>query len=289
MFLPTISPHDPKVVFVACDMTGSYLTSDGGASWRMFNLRGRTTVFAFDPVTPGTLYAYGTGLYRSTDGGLRWQLLYPAPRNVRFVAVTGDHADETLRVADGPQEGITALAVDPADSRTLYAAMGSRGESTLRISSDWGESWQSAGALSDGARAIYIDAASPRTGRTIYVAGNTSVAVRAASNWKAGAPAPGGAFVSASGGFSAPGPAEPKPTPDHLRGHQSRTGHFHRRRRFLALAPAGFANTVGSDLAPSLRDGIRLLQRPEEGRQGVLRRRGHARRRPDVGVSVAGS
>lgn len=207
MFLPTISPHDPKVVFVACDMTGSYLTSDGGANWRMFNLRGRTTVFAFDPVTPGTLYAYGTGLYRSTDGGLRWQLLYPAPRNVRFVAVAGDHADETLRVANGPEESITALAVDPADSRTLYAAMGPRGESTLRISTDWGESWQSAGALSDGARAIYIDAASPRTGRTIYVVGNTGVAVRAPSDWKSGAPAPGGAFVSVSGGFSAPGSA----------------------------------------------------------------------------------
>src|ERR1039457_721539 len=50
-------------------------------------------------------------------------LLCPAPRNVRFVAVAGDHADETLRVANGAQEGITALAVDPADSRTLYAAM----------------------------------------------------------------------------------------------------------------------------------------------------------------------
>ena len=35
---PTISPHDPNVVLVGCDMTGAYITYDGGESWRMFNL-----------------------------------------------------------------------------------------------------------------------------------------------------------------------------------------------------------------------------------------------------------
>jgi len=41
-FIPAISPHDSRRVPVACDMTGSYLTEDGGASWRMFNLGGAT-------------------------------------------------------------------------------------------------------------------------------------------------------------------------------------------------------------------------------------------------------
>ena len=40
MFSPTVSPHDPDFAFVSCDMTGSYITRDGGKSWRMFNLRG---------------------------------------------------------------------------------------------------------------------------------------------------------------------------------------------------------------------------------------------------------
>lgn len=31
-FLPAISPHDPKRVLVACDMTGSYLSDDAGLS-----------------------------------------------------------------------------------------------------------------------------------------------------------------------------------------------------------------------------------------------------------------
>jgi hypothetical protein len=31
-FHPTISPHDPNTVLVACDMTGAYITRDGGRS-----------------------------------------------------------------------------------------------------------------------------------------------------------------------------------------------------------------------------------------------------------------
>ncbi|MGB9606193.1 MAG: hypothetical protein ACPL88_10005, partial [Bryobacteraceae bacterium] len=64
-FLPTISPHDPRRVLVACDMTGSYISHDGGDSWRMFNLRGTTRFFVFDPVEPETIYVYGIGLWRS--------------------------------------------------------------------------------------------------------------------------------------------------------------------------------------------------------------------------------
>ena len=209
MFLPTISPHDSKVVFIACDMTGSYLSSDAGASWRMFNLRGRTEVFAFDPVNPRTMYAYGIALYRSTDGGTRWQLLYPAARDIRTVAVIGDHAEEELRLKSGPEERITALTVDPADSKTIYAAMSvARRETTLKVSTDWGVSWHAAGVLADGARAIYVDRNSPRTDRTLYVAGKTRVAVRRGGVWQSGAPAPGGEFASVSGGFpNAPGSA----------------------------------------------------------------------------------
>src|SRR5205807_759532 len=38
MFHPTASPHDLDTVLVGCDMTGTYITHDGGKSWRMFNL-----------------------------------------------------------------------------------------------------------------------------------------------------------------------------------------------------------------------------------------------------------
>jgi photosystem II stability/assembly factor-like uncharacterized protein len=200
-YLPTISPHNPNVAFVACDMTGSYLTEDAGASWRMFNLRGRTSWFVFDPVKPGTMYAYGIGLYRSADGGKKWNLIYPDPQTVKAVPKVGDHGEEEIETALGPGERISALAVDPADSRTLYAAFVANRQTTLKVSTNWGKSWTAVGALQDGARAIYVDPRSPREHRTVYVAGHSKVAVLEGGTWKEGAPTPGGPFLSVSGGF----------------------------------------------------------------------------------------
>src|SRR6516164_652731 len=57
MFHPTVSPRDLREVLVACDMTGSYITHDGGHSWRMFNLRGPVHFFAFDLQRARTIYA----------------------------------------------------------------------------------------------------------------------------------------------------------------------------------------------------------------------------------------
>jgi photosystem II stability/assembly factor-like uncharacterized protein len=202
MFLPTISPHDANVVFVACDMTGSYLTSDAGKSWRMFNLRGRTSLFAFDPLQPQTMYAYSIGLMRSTDGGLSWQMIYPAPADVRGIALVGDHAEEKVLQISGLQERITALAIDPADSRTLYLAGTSNQQSTLRMSTNWGLTWKVVGSLSSEARAIYVDSHSPPAQRTLYVAGSSKIAVREGGLWREGAAVAGAPFVSLSGGFA---------------------------------------------------------------------------------------
>jgi len=62
LFLPTISPPDPNRILVACDMTGAYISDNGGQSWRMFNLRGQVRLFAFDPYDANTIYAQTTGL-----------------------------------------------------------------------------------------------------------------------------------------------------------------------------------------------------------------------------------
>src|SRR6516162_6725574 len=95
MFNPTISPHDTNTVLISCDMTGSYITHDGGQSWRMFSLRGVVDFFVFDPRDPKTMYAHATGLWRSTDSGEHWSLVYPSPSAVKGVKMDTDHADET--------------------------------------------------------------------------------------------------------------------------------------------------------------------------------------------------
>jgi hypothetical protein len=205
-FFPTISPHDPKVVLVGCDMTGSYLSKDGGASWRMFNLRGRSSLFVFDPVDPKVLYARSIGLWRSTDQGDTWKLVVPDPATVTGIAMPDDHASgRLLTSAPGPGAG-AALAVDPADSKTLYAVMGGPGPAALKISADWGATWTALRDLPARASRIYIDPRSPRSDRTLYVVTANSVLVREAGAWRAGAPAPEGTtFTDVSAGFPEPG------------------------------------------------------------------------------------
>src|ERR1700686_2551458 len=124
MFPPTISPHDPNTVLVSCDMTGSYISHDGGESWRMFNLRGVVQFFVFDQLDHKVIYAQADGLWRSEDSGDTWSLIYPKPSNLKEIKMSSDHADEELVAEPNPLGSITAMAVDPSDSRMVYAAAG---------------------------------------------------------------------------------------------------------------------------------------------------------------------
>src|SRR3990170_1271720 len=48
-FLPTFSYETPEQFLVRCDMTGSYLTKDGGNSYTQINFANGSNSFAFDP------------------------------------------------------------------------------------------------------------------------------------------------------------------------------------------------------------------------------------------------
>ena len=68
ILLPTISPFDENFVLTHCDMTGAYVTHNGGADWRMFNLWTVPNDFEFDPVNPNTIYI-ATRRYRTAKTG----------------------------------------------------------------------------------------------------------------------------------------------------------------------------------------------------------------------------
>ena len=202
-FYPTISPHDPQRVLVACDMTGSYISDDGGGAWRMFNLRGTTRFFVFDPVNPDILYARGLGLWRSVDAGKTWSLVYPNPETVTGVRIAGDHGEESILSTARPAGTMSALAVDSGDSNILYAAIQEAAQRTgLYVSTDWGATWNRIVELPDGARQIYVDPRSPQQDRTLFVIGASSVMVREGGFWRRGEAPPGvNSFTDASAGF----------------------------------------------------------------------------------------
>ena len=190
MFNPTISPHDVNTVLVSCDMTGSYITHDGGRSWRMFNLRGVVNFFAFDPKNPKTIYAHATGLWRSLDGGETWRLISPAPAAVKGVKMNSDHADETIIAPSDPLGDIYAMAIDPEDSNVLYVAAGQKEHPSLLLSRDFGKTWQQQVELPAAVRHIWIDPSSPQNSRILYVVSADSiVTVNGASQRKLALPA----------------------------------------------------------------------------------------------------
>ena len=119
---PGHQPARPEVVVLGCDMTGAYITADGGASWRMFNLGSVPTAFAFDPSRPQTLYAGAAAVYRSDDSGRTWRMVLPDPAKNTVARSIGDHGDRVLFTDDPAYPGsgrsvtIHAIAVDEDDS-----------------------------------------------------------------------------------------------------------------------------------------------------------------------------
>ncbi len=120
MFSPAISPADPNLMMLNCDMSAAYISEDGGHNWRMINhaqLRSDTRCRpGFHPSEPNVIYASSGGRLRiSRDRGRTFSPL----GNLR----------ESL---------YGEIAINPSDPKVLLA--GTR-DGKCRLSRDGGTTW----------------------------------------------------------------------------------------------------------------------------------------------------
>ena len=211
---PAISPHDPDVALEACDMTGSYITRDGGRSWRMFNLGTVATAFAFDPINPLVIYAGASALFRSDDAGTTWKMVLPDPARNTAAHGWGDHA-ETIYTTDDPlypggqDVTIHAIGVAEASPAQVVVAIqarrpgppGSSQPETTAIltSNDRGATWSSLGEIPpQRVFAIWFE---QRPGApAVRLLAESGVFSRAGDAWRKGPVPPGLPFDSGSVG-----------------------------------------------------------------------------------------
>src|SRR5271167_4999083 len=131
-----VHPSDARIMYCGAD-SGVYRSEDSGEHWeRLDSPMNEIPIWALaiDPVDPNIIFA-GTrpaALFRSTDGGQHWDKL------------RAEMAEECPNVR---VPRVTALTVDPADHRTVWAGVEVDG---VRRSRDGGESWtRIAGGLND--------------------------------------------------------------------------------------------------------------------------------------------
>jgi photosystem II stability/assembly factor-like uncharacterized protein len=121
-----IDPFTPSTLYAASFLSGVFRSTDAAGSWKRLNgAPHATSEIVIDPLTSSTIYARAEiGIFKSTDGGETWS------------AMAAGHAAAAL---------VTALAVDPKDSSTIYLAYRDRGTDPWSVAvtktADGGKSW----------------------------------------------------------------------------------------------------------------------------------------------------
>lgn len=140
-FIPTFSLNNPEKFIVRCDMTGSYLTTNGGESYDQINYANGAGAYAYDPKDSNIVYIGSATLNRSADGGKTWQQLFPKKEEIKAGKYKGDHANYSIETVQGSlyeNGGITNIRIDPLTAGAIYFSIGN----AFFYSGDAGSTWR---------------------------------------------------------------------------------------------------------------------------------------------------
>ena len=129
IFIPTFSYRSADNFLLRCDMTGTYLTNDGGSSYQQINLAGGASAYAWDPSDSNIVYIGSAFLNRSQDGGRDWERIFPPKEEITSEQFIGDHADYSIKTVetslyDNESGRIGAIRADPLKPGFVYFSMG---------------------------------------------------------------------------------------------------------------------------------------------------------------------
>lgn len=121
MFCPAVSPLDPKLMMINCDMSCAFLSKDGGHNWKMIHysqLQGNTRCKpAFHPTDAKVIFAAG-----GWEGRLK---------------VTRDAGDTWSDLGNLPEGLRGEIAIDPERPEFMLTGSGER----VFLSTDGGKQW----------------------------------------------------------------------------------------------------------------------------------------------------
>jgi photosystem II stability/assembly factor-like uncharacterized protein len=172
---PTVSPFNENFVMAHCDMTGVYVSHNGGENWKMKNLWNVPDDFEFDPLDSNTVYIATRGflhsedrgsgislLLRSVDKGENWEIIFPdISKSKKVERLQSTSLLPSQLIAGAFDCTIQKVRVDMEDNNRIYLGLaplvdymagGSKRVATtsakLVLSTDRGKSWRVVAGLS---------------------------------------------------------------------------------------------------------------------------------------------